>query len=136
MKYKRILLVLIVVIVVISAVLLFLRSYSLEIDSDEVRLITWGVGWVDHEISVRDEIEEIVSHLNAWSLVGYRPRPWDGVDTYPLLLIMLSDEDGNSLGGFIICRMGFLFCRDSRNRHRITRMGISCPVADFVDRFG
>lgn len=126
---------------VISVVFLFWwlggNSYSLEIDPNEVYLITWGDGWVSrHEIDGRDEIEEIVSHLNAWSLVEYRPRPWDGVDTYPLLLIRLSDEEGKSLGDLRICRMGFLFCRDSGDQHRITRIGISCPVADFVERFG
>ena len=147
MSYKKRICIItsIALVFVLSVMLLFRWSsgsiYSLEIDADKIHHISWSsldVG--QSEITDRDEIEAIVSYLNAWSLIEYRRIAWwDGVDTYPPLRIWFFDEEGNSTGDWIVCRMGFIQCWDSDldgGRHRILGTLFRCPMASFVERFG
>ena len=129
----------IIVAVLITSVALLFRwlsmdSYSLEIDPDEVYRIIWSsfLRTGIHEVTERDEIEEIVRHLNAWRLINRTPHRGDIGSETPDMSIGFYDENGNRKLYVSVRETGHI--RLAGIWHQI--IWDWAPVTRFSERFG
>ena len=118
------------------------NAYSLEIDPNGIYFISW----IDHSgrnpmgsAVGREEVEEVISYLNAWSLDEFCPIYTRIGGATHCMTMFFMDEEGNVLGSLAINGLAVVWYMETDGEDlggRYEVRGNRMPVRRFVERFG